>query len=472
MHIGNLRTALYAYLFAKKHDGTFILRIEDTDQERLVDNAVELIYKTLQCAGLVHDEGPDKGGQYGPYIQSERIAIYREHAQALVDKGHAYYCFCTKERLDSLVDTSGNRRYDKHCLHLSQSEINQKIAEGIPHVIRQNVPEEGNTSFTDLVFGAIPVENKELQDIVLLKSDGFPTYNFANVVDDHLMAISHVFRGMEYISSTPVYNLLYKAFDWEIPQYVHLPHIMRDKQHKLSKRDGDANFEDFLRKGFLPAAILNYVALLGWNPKTEVEKFSISELIEAFDLSGISKSSAIFDEVKLRWLNSLYMKEVPTETFSAMSAPYYDSLITIPMDRSMLDTLLQPRLSVISDIPELLKFINNFKDFDLELFENKAAKSTKELAASFLPQLLPCIKDIPEWNNDLLFAAFEKLTEQQGLKKKQTLWAIRIAVSGQMSTPGGASEICTLLGRDTTVQRIENTIQRLNPSFSGKADQQ
>jgi glutamyl-tRNA synthetase len=461
MHIGNLRTALYAYLFAKKHEGSFILRIEDTDQERLVDNAVELIYNTLQRAGLIHDEGPDKGGPYGPYIQSERIAIYREHAASLVDKGHAYHCFCTKERLDSLVDESGNRRYDKHCLHLKQSEINEKLAGGLPYVIRQNVPEEGTTSFTDLVFGTIPVENKELQDIVLLKSDGFPTYNFANVVDDHLMAISHVFRGMEYISSTPVYNLLYEAFGWEIPQYVHLPHIMRDKQHKLSKRHGDANFEDFLQKGFLPEAILNYVALLGWNPKTEVEKFGISELVEAFDISGISKSSAIFDEVKLRWLNSLYMKELPAETFAEMSAPYYDSALTMPMDRAMLNALLQPRVAVISDIPDLLAFINHFEGFDLDLFENKAAKSTKELAASLLPQTLSCLKEIPEWNNDALFATFEKLTEQAGLKKKQALWIIRIAVSGQMSTPGGASEICTLLGRDTAVKRLESTIRRL-----------
>jgi glutamyl-tRNA synthetase len=462
MHIGNLRTALYAYLFAKKHSGVFVLRIEDTDQERLVENAVEIIYNTLKCAGLSHDEGPDKGGQFGPYVQSERIAIYRRHAQELVEKGNAYYCFCNKDRLDSLVDESGNRRYDKHCLHLSQNEINSKLADGVPHVIRQNVPEEGTTSFTDLVFGNIPVENKELQDIVLLKSDGFPTYNFANVVDDHLMKISHVFRGMEYISSTPVYNLLYESFGWEIPQYVHLPHIMRDKQHKLSKRHGDANFEDFLRKGFLPAAILNYVALLGWNPKTEAEKFTMSELVEAFDISGISKSSAIFDEVKLRWLNSLYMKELPPETFSEMSAPYYDSIITVPMDRSMLDILLQPRVSVISDIPDLLKFINDFDDFNLDFFENKAAKSTKEFAAAFLPQVLADLQDIKEWNNDNLFASFEKLTEQAGLKKKQTLWAIRIAVSGQISTPGGASEICALLGKDITLRRLANTIVRLN----------
>jgi glutamyl-tRNA synthetase len=460
MHIGNLRTALYAYLFAKKHGGDFILRIEDTDRERQVENAVETIYKTLHLAGLSHDEGPDTGGSYGPYTQSERGKIYAKYAQELVEKGHAYHCFCTKERLESLNDGTGNRRYDKHCLQLSQEERAAKLESGIPYVIRQNIPEDGSTTFTDLVFGTISVNNEELQDMVLIKSDGFPTYNFANVVDDHLMEISHVFRGMEYISSTPAYNLLYEAFGWPVPYYVHLPHIMRDRQHKLSKRDGDANFEDFLNKGFLPAAILNYVALLGWNPKNDQEKFALHELTEAFDISGISKSSAIFDEVKLRWLNSLYIKELSTEEFNRLAAPYYQS-INMPVDHTLLDSLLQPRVSAMSDIPEIMSFLDNFNDYDLSLFENKNARSSKEIAGHFLPLIIDKLELAENWTNEALFTLFEEVTEEALLKKKQTLWIIRIAVTGQASTPGGASEICVLIGKDESLRRLRYTLQRL-----------
>jgi glutamyl-tRNA synthetase len=426
---------------------------------------VNIIYNTLRLAGLTHDEGPDVGGEYGPYIQSERKDIYERYARQLIDEGKAYYCFCTKERLASLTDENGNRRYDKHCLHLSKEEIAEKLASGIPYVIRQNIPEEGTTTFSDLVFGEIHVENKELQDLVLIKSDGLPTYNFANVIDDHLMKITHVLRGMEYISSTPAYNLLYESFGWEIPQYVHLPHIMRDKQHKLSKRDGDANFEDFLNKGFLPDAILNYVALLGWNPKNDREKFTLDELTEAFDISGVSKSSAIFDEVKLRWLNSLYIKEMTEDAFHETALPYYDTLTT-RVDLRLLSRLLQSRISAFSDIPQTISFIDNFDGYDLELFENKGSKSTKEVAAALLPSVIKAVEETTEWTNEALFAAFERLTEEAGLKKKQTMWIIRIAITGQASTPGGASEMCVLLGKDETIRRLNMTMRRLKASLA------
>jgi glutamyl-tRNA synthetase len=460
MHIGNLRTALYAYLFAKKNKGKFILRIEDTDQERLVENALETIYNTLNLAGLAHDEGPDNGGEYGPYVQSERKSIYGEYAQKLIDTGQAYYCFCKKERLETLVDDTGNRRYDKHCLHLSQREIEENLAAGIPYVIRQNVPQDGETTFSDLVYGDISIENKELHDNVLIKSDGFPTYNFANVVDDHLMKISHVFRGMEYLSSTPNYNLLYEAFGWEIPKYVHLPHIMRDKQHKLSKRYGDANFEDFLSKGFLPDAILNYVALLGWNPKNDREKFTLEELIESFDISGISKSSAVFDEVKLRWLNSQYIKELPSEEFHLQALKYYDS-ISVPVDNDLLSKLLQPRISVFSDIPDAIRFIDNFDDYDLGLFDHKDSKSSQSAAKTVLPAVIAVSEDIDQWENDILFAAFEPIAEQFSIKKKQLFWIIRIAVTGQISTPCGATEACALFGKELSIRRLKYSLERL-----------
>jgi glutamyl-tRNA synthetase len=460
MHIGNLRTALYAYLYAKKNAGSFVLRIEDTDQERLVEDAVKVIYNTLQLAGLSHDEGPDIGGDYGPYTQSERKAVYDQHAKILIDSGHAYYCFCTKERLETLVDSTGNRRYDKHCRHLDKVEIEAKIAAGVPYVIRQHVPDTGTTTFSDLVYGDITVENKELHDTVLIKSDGFPTYNFANVVDDHLMGITHVFRGMEYLSSTPNYNILYEAFGWEIPEYVHLPHIMRDKQHKLSKRQGDANFEDFLEKGFLPAAILNYVALLGWNPKNEVEKFTLQELIDGFDIGGISKASAIFDEVKLRWLNAQYIKELSPQEFHRSAVKYYQN-IPAASNTELLSRLLQTRVGAVSDIPAMLGFLNDFEMYDMALFDHKEAKSSQEIAKTVLPEVIAAVEKIIDWNNDHLFSVFEQISEQVGTKKKQLLWIIRIAVTGRLSTPGGASEMCVLIGKDLSIQRLKYSLSRL-----------
>jgi glutamyl-tRNA synthetase len=468
MHIGNLRTALYAWLFAKKNQGKFILRIEDTDQDRLVDNAVETIYNTLKLAGLTHDEGPDIGGKYGPYVQSERKSVYAKYARKLVDKKQAYYCFCTKERLDSLTDTTGNRRYDKHCLHLTKDEVEEKLASKVPYAIRQNVPEEGTTVFNDLVFGTIRVENTELQDIVLIKSDGFPTYNFANVVDDHFMKISHVFRGMEYLSSTPNYNLLYEAFGWEIPQYVHLPHIMRDKQHKLSKRDGDANFEDFLNKGFLPAAILNYVALLGWNPKNDREEFTLEELIDAFDINGISKSSAVFDEVKLRWLNSQYMKKMPPLEFHRLARKYYDSISTPVADAVLLSRLLQLRISALSDIPEAIRFMDDFQNYDTGLFDHKEAKSSKQLAMAVLPEVIAETELINNWENDVLFNVFEQIAEKFSLKRKQLLWIVRIALTGHVSTPCGATEACILLGKKLSLLHLKTSLKRLQTDTSSR----
>jgi glutamyl-tRNA synthetase len=459
MHIGNLRTALYAWLFAKKNNGKFILRIEDTDRERLVENALDTIYNTLRLAGLNYDEGPDVGGKYGPYMQSERKEIYAEYAKQLIDSGNAYYCFCTKERLESLTDESGNRRYDKHCLHLSKAEVEEKLASGIPYVIRQNVPTEGISSFNDLVFGEISVENRELHDNVLIKSDGYPTYNFANVVDDHLMLISHVIRGMEYLSSTPNYNLLYEAFGWEIPEYIHLPHIMRDKQHKLSKRYGDANFEDFLGKGFLPEAILNYVALLGWNPKNDREKFTLGELAEAFDIAGISKSAAVFDEVKLRWLDSQYIQEMPEEEFSKHSKEYFENLPDY-VDKSLLNKLLQPRISVFSDIPEKLAFITDFENYDINLLEDKNSKTMIEMAKIVLPEVITLSENAPVWENDTLFEAYNALTEQLNIKRKQLLWIVRIALTGQASTPCGATEACVLLGKAESLRRLKYSLEK------------
>jgi glutamyl-tRNA synthetase len=460
MHIGNLRTALYAYLFAKKSKGQFILRIEDTDQERLVGDAVKAIYSTLKLANLQHDEGPDVGGPCGPYTQSERKDIYKKYANELLDTSHAYYCFCSKERLDSLVDETGNRRYDKHCRYLTREEIEQKLASGIPYVIRQSVPSEGVTAFSDLVYGEISIENRELHDNILLKSDGFPTYNFANVVDDHLMKITHVFRGMEYLSSTPNYNLLYEAFGWTIPLYVHLPHIMRDKRSKLSKRHGDANFEDFLEKGFLPEAILNYVALLGWNPKSEVEKFSLTELVDAFDVSGISKSSAVFDEVKLRWLNALYIKELPPQRFHSLAAPYYRAIST-PVEVNLLSALIQTRISALSDIPDMVGFVDSFDGYSLEMFDSKDAKSSALLAKELLPDVIEALESLECWSNEALFGALERLAELRSIKKKQLLWIVRIAVTGRLSTPGGASEMCLLVGKELALERLRKSLSRL-----------
>lgn len=463
MHIGNLRTALYAYLFAKHNDGDFILRIEDTDQERYVEGAVDLIYSTLKKAGIEHDEGPDKDKGFGPYVQSERKPLYKEYAEKLVELGGAYYCFCSKERLDSLADENGVRKYDKHCLHLSKEEVREKLAAGEPYVIRQNIPPEGQSSYEDMVYGRISVDFEDLEDQILLKSDGMPTYNFANVVDDHLMGITHVIRGTEYLSSTPKYNLMYDAFGWERPQYMHLPPIMKDQTRKLSKRYGDANFEDFLKKGFLPEAIVNYIALLGWSPKNNTEKMTMQELIDSFNVEGVNKSASIFDEVKMRWLNGQYIRELSDEKFDELAFPYFEqSKVKGLYDYKKLGRILKGRVETFGDIPEAVNFLAEYGEFDTKLFENKKSKSDESTAKTCLEAALSVVNDIKEWNNDSLFEAFGGLCEDIGVKKNTMFWAIRVAISGRDVTPGGATELADVLGRKETEKRMKFAISLLN----------
>lgn len=463
MHIGNLRTALYAYLFAKHNDGDFILRIEDTDQERYVEGAVDLIYSTLKKAGIEHDEGPDKDKGFGPYVQSERKPLYKEYAEKLVELGGAYYCFCSKERLDSLADENGVRKYDKHCLHLSKEEVQKKLAAGEPYVIRQNIPPEGQSSYEDMVYGRITVDFEDLEDQILLKSDGMPTYNFANVVDDHLMGITHVIRGTEYLSSTPKYNLMYDAFGWERPQYMHLPPIMKDQTRKLSKRYGDANFEDFLKKGFLPEAIVNYIALLGWSPKNNTEKMTMQELIDSFNVEGINKSASIFDEVKMRWLNGQYIRELSDEKFDELAFPYFEqSKVKGLYDYKKLGRILKGRVETFGDIPEAVSFLAEYGEFDTKLFENKKSKSDESTAKICLEAALSVVNDIKEWNNDSLFEAFGGLCEGLGVKKNTMFWAIRVAISGRDVTPGGATELADVLGRKETEKRMKFALSLLN----------
>lgn len=457
LHIGGLRTALYAYLYAKKNGGKFILRIEDTDLERYVDGAVEVIYSTMREAGLVWDEGPDVGGEYGPYIQTERKDIYLKYARQLVEQGDAYYCFCTKERLAKMHE-DGATKYDKHCLSLSREEVERRIAAGEPYVIRQNIPETGSTTYHDMVFGDITVENKELEDNVLIKSDGMPTYNFANVIDDHLMRISHVIRGVEYLSSTPKYNLLYKAFGWELPQYMHLQPIMRDATHKLSKRHGDASYDDFIKKGYLKDAILNYIALLGWSPKNDREKFTLDEMVEMFSVEGLSKSASIFDEAKMRWLNSCYVKELSPEDYYAHALPFMEKLDYLKgYDLRYLATLLQGRTEIFSDVEKLTAFLTEFDGFDLDLFVNQKWKTDRDLAKKMIPDLMGLVSD----DFDNLHDALVAYAEKSGYKKGQVLWIFRIAITGAAATPGGATEMATLLGKEKVAARLALTLERL-----------
>lgn len=457
LHIGGLRTALYAYLYAKKNGGKFILRIEDTDLERYVDGAVEVIYSTMREAGLIWDEGPDVGGEYGPYIQTERKDIYLKYARQLVEQGDAYYCFCTKERLAKMHE-DGATKYDKHCLSLSREEIERRIAAGEPYVIRQNIPETGSTTYHDMVFGDITVENKELEDNVLIKSDGMPTYNFANVIDDHLMRISHVIRGVEYLSSTPKYNLLYKAFGWELPQYMHLQPIMRDATHKLSKRHGDASYDDFIKKGYLKDAILNYIALLGWSPKNDREKFTLDEMVEMFSVDGLSKSASIFDEAKMRWLNSCYVKELSPEDYYAHALPFMEKLDYLKgYDLRYLATLLQGRTEIFSDVEKLTAFLTEFDGFDLDLFVNQKWKTDRDLARKMIPDLMGLVRD----DFDNLHDALVAYAEKSGYKKGQVLWIFRIAITGAAATPGGATEMATLLGKEKVAARLALTLERL-----------
>lgn len=457
LHIGGLRTALYAWLFARKNGGKFILRIEDTDLERYVDGAVEIIYRTLRETGLDYDEGPDVGGDYGPYIQSERREIYLEYARKLVVQGDAYYCFCTKERLEE-IHKNGATKYDKHCLSLSKEEVQRRIDAGEKYVIRQNIPEEGSSTYHDMVFGDITVENKDLEDNILIKSDGMPTYNFANVVDDHLMGINYVIRGVEYLSSTPKYNLLYKAFGWEIPNYMHLQPIMRDATHKLSKRHGDASYEDFIKKGYLKEAIVNYIALLGWSPKDNREKFSLDEMKELFSVSGLSKSASIFDENKMRWLNSCYVKELSDEEFHAYALPFYEKLDYLKgYDLKYLSSLLKNRCEIFSDVEKLTAFLTEFEGFDLDLFVNAKWKTDRDLAKKMIPDLT----ELCENSFDSLHDGLVAYAEKAGYKKGQVLWIFRIAITGAQNTPGGATEMAALLGKDEVIKRLKICTDRL-----------
>ena len=463
LHIGGLRTALYGYLFAKKNGGDFILRIEDTDTARYVDGSVQIIYDTLRDSGIMYDEGPDVGGNYGPYVQSERKAIYKEYAEKLVELGGAYYCFCTPERIAGLKDEEGNVRYDKHCLHLPEEEVKERIARGDSYVIRQNVPTTGTGSYHDLVYGDISVDYKDIEDGILLKSDGMPTYNFANVIDDHLMGITHVIRGTEYLSSTPKYNLMYDAFGWQRPVYIHLPPIMKDAQHKLSKRNGDASYEDFVNKGFVKEAIVNYIALLGWSPKDNTEKMSLSELVENFSLDGIGKSPAIFDEVKMRWLSGEYIKEMSDEEFVKRAEPFLKkSKVYGKYDLLKIANLLKTRIETFEEIPAKIDFLEEFGEYDLSLYTHKKMKTDAEIAKTVLPLARKAIAELPEFTFDAVHDAMMKIVADLGVKNGQVFWCVRVAISGKESTPGGVMEIAELLGREETLRRLDYSIALLN----------
>ena len=468
MHIGNLRTALYEYLIAKSQGGKFILRIEDTDQERYVEGAVGIIYNTLKTTGLEHDEGPDKDGGYGPYIQSERmkLGIYMKYALELVEKGEAYYCFCTKERLDSLKESNAEgdafAKYDRHCLSLSKEEIEENLKSGKPFVIRQKMPQEGTTTFTDAVYGTITVENSELDDQILIKSDGMPTYNFANVVDDHLMDITHVVRGSEYLSSTPKYNLLYKAFGWNAPQYVHLPPVMKDAHHKLSKRNGDASFGDLIDKGYIPEAVMNYIALLGWSPSDNTEIFTLDELKEKFNISGLSKSPAIFDTAKLTWMNSEYIKNMDEEKYLSLVIPRLEKVIkNKELDLKKIALLLQKRLETLNDIPALVDFFDELPEYTTDLYVHKKMKTTEEIALSSLKACVPVLEGITDWNETVIHDTLMNLVGELGIKNGQLLWPVRTALSGKPTSPGGAMELADILGKDESITRIKKGIELL-----------
>ncbi len=467
MHIGNLRTALYTYLIAKKAGGKFILRIEDTDRERYVEGAVETIYRTLKMVGLNWDEGPDIGGPVGPYIQSQRMGIFKKYAEELVKMGKAYYCFCDKDRLAELKavqEASGvSPMYDRHCRNLSSEEIQKKLAEGVPYVIRQKIPLEGTTTFHDELYGDITVENSTLDDQILLKTDGMPTYNFANVVDDHLMGITHVVRGNEYLASSPKYNLLYEAFGWEIPKYIHVEHIMKDKHNKLSKRNGDASFEDLIAKGYLSEAVINYIALLGWAPKGEREIFSLSELVEEFDISGLSKSPAIFDPLKLKAINAEYIRMMTPEKFLEHAGPYIrQSVHRTDVDLSKIAALLQNRTEVFTDIPDQVDFIDSMPDYDLSLYENKKMKTNRDTSLEVLKKALPALEGLTEWNMDSLHECLFGLVAEMGVKNGYVLWPVRVAISGKQFTPGGALEIADIIGREDTLSRMRLSIDKLS----------
>lgn len=466
MHVGNLRTALYAYLIAKHEDGDFILRIEDTDQGRYVEGAVDIIKRTMADTGLIEDEGPDKDGGVGPYVQSERMqaGIYGKYAQMLIDKGEAYRCFCTPERLATLTQVVEGKEisvYDKHCLHLSQEEIDKNLAEGKPYVIRQNNPTEGTTTFHDELYGDVTVDNKELDDMILIKSDGYPTYNFANVVDDHLMKITHVVRGNEYISSSPKYNRLYEAFGWEVPKYIHCPLITDEDHHKLSKRSGHSSYEDLIEQGFLTEAVVNFIALLGWSPDSDKEIFSLKELVEIFDYHRINKAPSVFDYQKLRWMNGEYLKAMDPDRFYDLAEPYLKKAISKDLDLHKIAEMVRTRIEIFPDIAEMVDFFEALPDYDISIYTHKKMKTNAESSLTVLKDLLPVLETQEEFTNDGLFAAMKSYIQEKGYKNGYVLWPVRIAVSGKQTTPAGATEIMEVLGKEETLARIREGIRKL-----------
>jgi glutamyl-tRNA synthetase len=469
MHVGNLRTALYAYLIAKHEGGDFMLRIEDTDQERYVEGALDIIYRTLEKTGLVHDEGPDKDGGVGPYVQSERQAsgIYMKYAKQLIEQGDAYYCFCDKERLESLktsVSEDGTQivNYDKHCLHLSKEEIEANLAAGKPYVVRINMPTEGTTTFHDEIYGDITVPNAELDDMILIKSDGYPTYNFANVIDDHLMNITHVVRGNEYLSSAPKYNRLYEAFGWEVPVYVHCPLITDENHKKLSKRCGHSSYEDLLDQGFVSEAIVNYVALLGWCPQDNREIFSLPELVEEFDYHHMSKSPAVFDINKLKWMNGEYLKAMDFDKFYELAEPYIKKVITKDYDLKKIASLIKSRIEILPDIKDQIDFFEAVPEYDTAMYCHKKMKTNEETSLEVLKEILPRLEAWDDYSNDALFGLLKGFAEEKGYKNGYVMWPVRTAVSGKQNTPGGATEIMEVLGKAESVERIKNAIELLS----------
>ena len=467
MHVGNLRTALYAYLIAKHEGGDFILRIEDTDQERYVEGAVDIIYRTLQKTGLIHDEGPDKDGGCGPYVQSERQAqgIYLKYAKELIDKGEAYYCFCDKERLEGLKKVVAGKEihvYDKHCLHLSKEEVEEKLAAGVPYVIRQNNPTEGTTTFEDEIYGDITVDNAELDDMILIKSDGYPTYNFANVVDDHLMGITHVVRGNEYLSSSPKYNRLYEAFGWEVPVYIHCPLITDENHQKLSKRCGHSSFEDLVEQGFLTEAIVNFVALLGWSPADNQEIMTLEELVEKFDYHHMNKSPAVFDYTKLKWMNGEYIKKMDFDKFYEMALPYIKEVITKDYDLKKIAHMVQTRIEIFPDIRDHIDFFEELPEYDVAMYTHKKMKTNAQTSLEVLQEILPVLEAQEDYSNDALYQTLLKYVEQKGCKNGYVMWPIRTAVSGKQMTPGGATELMEVLGKEESLARIRKGIELLS----------
>ena len=471
MHVGNLRTGLFAYLIAKHEGGDFLLRIEDTDQERLVEGAVDIIYKTMHDTGLIHDEGPDKDGGVGPYVQSERVktGLYMEYAKKLIDKGEAYYCFCDKERLSTLSETVGEdgksiHVYDKHCLHLSKEEVEANLKAGKPFVIRQNNPQTGTTTFKDVLYGDITVDNAELDDMILIKSDGYPTYNFANVIDDHLMGITHVVRGKEYLSSSPKYNRLYEAFGWEVPTYIHCPLINGEDGKKLSKRHGATSFEDLVDAGYVPEAIVNFVALLGWSPEDNQEIFSLEELVKVFNYHNISISESQFDFTKLKWMNSEYIKAMDMDKYLLRAMPYIDEVIKNPaVNKKLVAEKVKSRIQIFPDITDMIGFFEKVSDdYDMELYTNKKNKSTPETSLKILNDVLPMLESLENYSNDELFAMLSGYAQAMEMKTGPLMWPIRIALSGCQVTPAGATEIMEILGKDESIRRIKAAIERLS----------